>query len=257
MSNGPFTDAYNQGHAAWIKDHPEAAKEPIAPLVQLMLDQEAATAKDFAEGRISKEEYDGFTAKSQAALDDFRAEMHEAGLELVENFKDWAHDTKDEFDNLKQDHPEAIQALESGHVTAADGAVAVEFLVNIAEPLVDTALDSVDVVIDHVDTGLSDAAAALVEARNSLPSVDETERDANLARLDAAQGDWHDSMGKAHDSVAAAHDKVSDDFGKAHDGVDAFHGYADEHPDVVLIDQTIDAPDVRQQINQESDFADA
>jgi ElaB/YqjD/DUF883 family membrane-anchored ribosome-binding protein len=257
MSVGPFTEAYTKAQADFLKTHPEAANQPVAPLVQLMLDQEAATAKDFTEGKISQAEYDGFLAKSESGLSDFRDHLHEAGKDIVQNFEDWAHDAKEEFDTLKQDHPEVVQALETGHVTAADGAVTFEFAVNVVEPLVDTVFDSVDVIIDHIDTGLSDAAATLVDARNSLPCVDAEERSANLALLDAAQGDWHQVLDGGKDALASAHDKISEDFGQAHDVVDAFRDYAADHPDAVLIDQTIDAPDVQQQIQHESDLAEA
>lgn len=254
----PFTELYTQAQAQYVKEHPEAAKEPVLPLVQVILDQEAAAAKDFAAGKLSAEEYEGFVAKCESQVDAFKAEIKEAGLEIVENFKDWAHDARDEFDVLKDDHPELIQNAENGHLTVAQAADAGEFAINVVEPLAHTAFDSVVVLTDHITEGLGAAAANIVEARNELSSVDQVEREANLAQLDKALEACAVDVETIHETFDALHDKIDAEISQARDAIEAAHDYGEAHPDAEIFSgQIIGAPDAEQEALDDAGVVDA
>jgi exonuclease VII small subunit len=253
-------EAEHRDTPEWVgrpPQEPPAAQEKLteAPLIKFMLEQDAAVARDHADGRISDADYQSYRELSETRIADVREHLQESGKDMVEGLREWAGDAKDTFEQLKEEHPDLVAELESGHPkleTVADTLEAIE----VVHPLLDTALDGVDQMVGVVGDDLPSMARDLVDARAQMEGVDSAEIEAAQAKLESVTSEFEAKIEDSHESIDAAREKIDADFEAFGDAVDQMHDYAEAHPDAEVIYQIHDAQ-IDEEIEEETGVVDA
>lgn len=242
----PFTQLIRDSEAKqaeYLRDHPEMApKEPQTPfseteLGKVIIDTEHKVAEDYAAGRITQEEFNDFSAKSQHMVDDYQKDLGGAVNDLGDAAKDWVGDVKDLAHNFTTDHPELAGKV-PGDATLVEAADAIHLVGEVVHPVINIALDGVDNIIEVAKTDLPDAAHNLVEARGEMHGVNPNEVQALEVRVDTASADFTTKMDTAQQSLHDAHDKVDADFDKFNDGVEQLREYGQAHPEATITGHT-------------------
>lgn len=251
------------GHAdtpGWVgkpeQTQPPAEKLSDAPLVQFMMEQEAAVARDHAEGRISDADYQSFRELGETRIGEFREHVQDAGKDMVEGLREWVDgDLKNAAEHLKEEHPELIAELESGHPkleTVADTLEAMEVI----KPGIDVALDGVDEIVEVIGTDMPSMARDFVDARAQMEGVDPAEIEAAQGKLEDVSGQFEAKIDETHEALDTARDKIDESFEAYSEAVDQMHDYAEAHPDAEVRYQIHDAQ-IDDEIEEETGVVDA
>lgn len=253
-------EAEHANTPGWVgkpeQNQPPAEKISDAPLVQFMLEQEAAVARDHAEGRISDADYQSFRDMTETRIGEFREHMQDAGKDMVEGLREWVDgDLRSAAEHLKEEHPELVAELESGHPkleTVADTLEAIEAV----KPAIDVVFDGVDGMVDVVGDDMPSMARDFVDARAQMEGVDPAEIEAAQGRLEEVSGAFEAKIDEAHESIDAARDKMDENFEAYGEAVDQMHDYAEAHPDAEVRYQIHDAQ-IDEEIEEETGVVDA
>jgi exonuclease VII small subunit len=241
----------------WVgrTDQPPPEKLSEAPLIQLMLEQEAAVQRDHESGRISDADYQSFRDMSSGKIAEMQAHLQDAGKDIGEGLREWVDDAKSAFEHLKEEQPDLVRELESGHPKVEAVADLLE-TAEVFEPLIDTALDGADQIVDVVGTDLPSMARDFVEARATMEGVDPAEVEAAQAHLETAAAAFDAKIEAAHDGIDTARDKVEASFDALEEGVDRLHEIAEADPDAEIIYQIHDAQ-IDEEVEEETGVVDA
>jgi len=241
----------------WVRETPPQQENMSdAPLIKLMVEQEAAVARDYAEGRITEVDYQSFRDLSESRIEAFRTHLDETGQGIVESFKEWAPDAISAFEGLKEKHPDLVDELESGHPNLGVVADTLDTVQVIVEPLLEKSLDGADEVVDVIGTDLPNMAQDFVEARANMEGTDKAEVADAQARLDGVTADWEAKMEEADVSIDAAREKLESDFDAYEAAVDELHLKAEADPDAEVITQIHEAQ-IDDMIEEETGVTDA
>lgn len=253
-------EAEHANTPGWV-GKPEQTQTPQekisdAPLVQFMMEQEAAVARDHAEGRISDADYQSFRDLGETRIGEFREHVQDAGKDMVEGLRDWVDgDLKNAAEHLKEEHPDLVAELESGHPkleTVADTLEAIEVI----KPGIDVALDGVDDIVEVIGNDLPSMARDFVDARAQMEGVDPAEIEAAQGKLEDVAGQFEAKIDETHEALDTARDKLDESFEAYGEAVDQMHDYAEAHPDAEVRYQIHDAQ-IDEEIEEETGVVDA
>jgi archaellum component FlaC len=254
-------DAEHADTPGWVgrpdqaKDQPPPEKLSESPLIQLMVEQEAGVARDHAAGKITDEDYQSFRDMSQGKIEEFQSHLQDAGKDIVEGLREWTGDAKQAFEHLKEEQPDLIKELESGHPKLEAVADTLEAL-EVIHPLIDTALEGADEIVEVIGDDLPSMARDFVDARANMEGTDPAEIEGAQARLETVTADFDAKIDGAHDSIDAAREKIDADFEAYGEAVDQMHDYAAEHPDAEVRYQIHDAQ-IDDEIEEDTGVVDA
>lgn len=246
-----------QEEPGWVREpQPPQEKLSEAPLIKLMVEQESAVARDFAEGRITEEDYQSFRELSETKIEEFKTHLQDTGQEIVESFKEWVPDAKEAFAELQAKHPDLIEELESGHPKIGVVADTLDMAQVVIEPLVDKSLEGADELVGVIGTDLPTMAQDLVDARANMEGADKAEVADAQTRLDGVTTEWNEKFEQADTAIDAAREKLEADFDQFETAVDEMHARAEENPDAEVIMQIHEA-DLDEEIEEETGVVDA
>lgn len=253
-------EAEHANTPGWVgkpeQNQPPAEKLSDAPLVQFMLEQEAAVARDHAEGRISDADYQSFRDMTETRIGEVREHLQDAGKDMVEGIREWGNgDLKDAVEHLKEEQPNLVAELESGHPKLEAVADTLD-LIGAIKPVIDVALDGVDEIVEVVGDDMPSMARDFVDARARMEGVDPAEIEAAQGKLETVAGAFEAKIEEAHDALGAAHEKIDAEFETFGEAVDQMHDYAEAHPDVEVHTQIHDAQ-IDEEIEEETGVVDA
>jgi ribosome-associated translation inhibitor RaiA len=250
-------EAKAQEIPGWVRDTPPAQeKMSEAPLIKLMVEQEAAVARDYAEGRITEADYQSFREMSETKIEEFRTHLEETGQDIGESFKEWAPGAKDAFADLQAKHPDLINELESGHPNLGVVADTLDTVQVVVEPLIEKSLDGADQLVEVIGTDLPNMAQDFVDARANMEGADKAEVADAQTRLDGVTTEWNEKIEAADVAIDAAREKLEADFDAFETVVDDMHAKAEADPDAEVIMQIHEA-DLDEEIEEETGVADA
>lgn len=252
-------EAEHANTPGWVgkpeQTQPPAEKISESPLVQLMLEQEAAVARDHAAGKISDADYQSFRDMSSEKIEEFRGHIQEAGQDIGEGLREWVEDAKGAVDHLKEEQPELAKEWESGHPKLETVADTLEFI-EVVHPLIDTALEGADEMVGVIGADLPSMARDFVDARANMEGVDPAEIESAQARLETTTAEFDAKIETAHEAIGEAREKVDAEFETFGEAVDQLHDYAEAHPEAELHYQIHDAQ-IDDEIEEETGVVDA
>lgn len=240
----------------WVRETPPPQdKFSEAPLIKLMVEQEAAVARDYADGRITEADYQSFRDLSTGKIEELKTHLQETGQDLVASLEEWVPDAKEAGKELMEKHPDLAEQFESGHPKLAVVADTLEML-EVTEPLVNKVLDGADEMIEVVGADLPNMAQELVDARANMEGSDKADVAEAQTRLDGATADWDEKFEKADIALDEARVKVEEGFDAYETAVDEMHAKAEANPDAEVIIQIHEA-DLDEEIEEETGVVDA
>lgn len=250
-------EAKAQEVPGWVRE-PSPAQEPLgeAPLIKLMVEQEAAVARDFAEGRITEADYQSFRELSETKIEEFQSHLQEKGESIVDGLKEWAPDAVGAIEQLKEKHPDFIDELDSGHPKLAVVADTLETVQAVVEPLAGQMIDGVDELVEVIGTDLPDLAQSFVDARKEMEGVDAAEVEAAQEKLDTVSAEWNAKFEEIDANLDVAREKMEADFDKFELAVDEMQAKAEANPDAEVITQIHEAQ-IDDVIEEETGIVDA
>ncbi|MDZ4778313.1 MAG: hypothetical protein SGJ23_16140 [Alphaproteobacteria bacterium] len=249
-------EAKAQEIPGWVRETPPAQeKMSEAPLIKLMVEQEAAVARDYAEGRITEADYQSFRDMSEAKIEDFKTHLQETGQDIVESFKEWTPEAVEAINDLKEKHPDLVEEMESGHPKLAVVADTLETL-EVFEPLMEKGLDGADQLVEVIGTDLPSMAQDFVDARANMEGADQAEVADAQTRLETVTTEWDAKMEEADVAIDSARDKLEADFDVYSEKVDELQAQAEANPDAEVIMQIHEA-DLDEEIEEETGVTDA
>ncbi len=249
-------EAKAQEIPGWVRETPPAQeKMSEAPLIKLMVEQEAAVARDYAEGRITEADYQSFRDMSEAKIEEFKTHLQETGQDIVESFKEWTPEAVEAINDLKEKHPDLVEEMESGHPKLAVVADTLETL-EVFEPLMEKGLDGADQLVEVIGTDLPSMAQDFVDARANMEGADQAEVADAQTRLETVTTEWDAKMEEADVAIDSARDKLEADFDVYSEKVDELQAQAEANPDAEVIMQIHEA-DLDEEIEEETGVTDA
>lgn len=245
-----------QEEPGWIRETPVPQERMgESPLIKLMVEQESAVARDFAEGRITEADYTAFRELSETKIEEFKEHLQDTGKDIVEGLEEWAPDAKEAGQHLMEKHPDLVDQFESGHPKLAVVADTLEML-EVTEPLMQKVLDGADEMVEIIGSDLPSMAQDFVDARANMEGVDKAEVADAQTRLDGVTTEWNEKFEQADIAIDAAREKLEADFDAYETAVDELQAKAEANPDAEVIMQIHEA-DLDEEIEDETGIVEA
>jgi hypothetical protein len=266
----PFTALFKEADAENLRNNPDAGPDNMLsnlPAAKVIIEQEAAVAKDFADGKITQEEFDSFRALAEEKIGEMKQDLGEDIGAWHDAMQGSIADGGDTLTAFKEDHPDfanAIRETENGRAEVdassfRDVADATQVLVEVVDPMMDSTLDMVEDVNVTVTEHTSDAASALVEARAEMSNADPVVIDAARQSVEVAREGNEAYLNKIEASIEVGRDNWDKAQEQAADAVNSMYEFADAHDGEVIEAQVyvIEDTDFDDQVQEDTQTAEA
>ena len=239
----PYTTAILQGEAESNREYPEQRGEERHPISQFLMDQETAVARDYHDGKITKEEFESFKELSAQKLESLQDRVETETDELDEDLEDWENELGVEVTAFANEHgKELVDIVDvskvrelsaddlSLHMTSDLLGMGINALDGVLERLPPHIHD----VLDVVEEESLDAAHALLDARGELSSADEHNLESQRERLEEIEPAYEAEIDDVHEAVDTGFERIDKDLEKVQDEISIAQAHGERDPDTTI-----------------------
>ena len=239
----PYTTAILKGEAESNRENPEQRGEERHPVSQFLMDQETAVARDYHDGKITKEEFESFKELSAQKLESLQDRVETETDELDEDLEDWENDLGVEVKAFADEHGKELGDIVdvakvrelspddlSLHMTSDLLGMSIDALDGVLERLPPHIHD----VIDVVEEESLDAAHALLDARGELSSADEHNLETQRERLEEIEPAFEAEIDDVHEAVDTGFERIDKDLEIVQDEISIAQEHGERNPDTTI-----------------------
>lgn len=258
----PFTNILLESEAEMAAE--DGNRVERHEVMQFIIDQETAVAKDYLNGDISEQEFNDFKEFSETRLESLQDAIGKEVDELEEDGEDWQSDFVSSIEAFGKEHGQEVLQLveisEERDLTASDLSLhlvsdALKMGVDGIDQLYEILPPHLHDIVDVLEVEILDTAHDMVEARADLSSADEHNLDGDRAELEAIAPTLEAEFDDAHEAIDTVFERIDVEIEHVKEVVDTAREHAELDPETTVEHmpyQTIEDYDLMEQTEDET-----
>lgn len=258
----PFTNTLLEGEAEMNAEQGHQGERH--DLMQFIIDQETAVAKDYLNGDISEQEFNDFKEFSENRLESLQEAIGKEVEELEESGEEWQSDFVSSLEAFGKEHnSEVLQLVE---ISKERDLEASDLSLHLISDAMKVGVDGIDQlyeilpphlhdIVDVLEVEVLETAHDMVDARAELSSADEHNLDGDRAELEAIEPTVEAEFDAVHESIDTDFERIDVEIERAKEFVDTAQEHAELDPETTVEHmpyQTIEDYDLMEQTEEET-----
>ena len=258
----PFTTTLLESEAEVNAE--EGSRIERHDLMQFIIDQETAVAKDYLNGDISEQEFNDFKEFSENRLESVQEAIGKEIEELEEDGEEWQSDFVSSLEAFGKEHgQEVLQLVE---ISKERDLEANDLSLHLISDVMKVGVDGIDELYEILPPHLHDivnvfeeqvleTAHDMVDARAELSSADEHNLDRDRAELEAIEPTVEAEFDELHEAIDTEFERIDVEIGHAQEFIDTAREHAELDPETTVEHmpyQTIEDYDLMEQTEDET-----